>query len=76
MPRKLKITPWVAIGLLAATPPIIMVGYWAAISCAEAGYTIRVNSVHPGGIHTELTEKEAQDLGLPLEQYLSPMEVI
>jgi len=42
----------------------------AAISCAEVGYTIRVNSVHPGGIHTELTEKEAQDLGLPLEQYL------
>ena len=42
----------------------------AAISCAEAGYNIRVNSVHPGAIHTELTEKEAQDSGLPLEQYL------
>ena len=42
----------------------------AAISCAEAGYNIRVNSVHPGAIHTALTEKEAQDSGLPLEQYL------
>ena len=41
----------------------------AAISCAEAGYTIRVNSVHPGYIHTELTEKEAQDSGLTLQQY-------
>jgi NAD(P)-dependent dehydrogenase (short-subunit alcohol dehydrogenase family) len=41
----------------------------AAISCAEAGWTIRVNSVHPGYIHTELTEKEAQDSGLTLQQY-------
>ena len=40
-----------------------------ALSCAQAGYTIRVNSVHPGYIHTELTEKEAQDSGLTPEQY-------
>ena len=32
MPRKLKITLWVAIGLLAACPAIIMVGYWAAMN--------------------------------------------
>ena len=36
MPRKLKITLWVAIGLLAATQPVIYVpvimgGYWAAM---------------------------------------------
>lgn len=40
-----------------------------ALSCAQARYTIRVNSVHPGYIHTELTEKEAQDSGLTPEQY-------
>ena len=40
-----------------------------ALSCAQAGYNIRVNSVHPGYIHTELTEKEAQDSGLTTEQY-------
>jgi len=41
----------------------------AALHCAAAGYTIRVNSVHPGYIHTELTEKEAQDSGLTTEKY-------
>ncbi len=41
----------------------------AALSCAEAGYTIRLNTVHPGYIHTELTEKEAQDSGLTPEEY-------
>ena len=42
-----------------------------ALSCAQAGYNIRVNSVHPGYIHTELTEKEAQDSGLTPEQYFA-----
>ena len=37
MPRKLKITLWVAIGLLAAMPPVIMVGYWAGMSAAAMG---------------------------------------
>jgi len=41
----------------------------AALHCGAAGYTIRVNSVHPGYIHTGLTEKEAQDSGLTTEQY-------
>lgn len=43
MPRKLKITLWVAIGLLAATPAIIMVGYWAAgpvHMLTEAGFVM------------------------------------
>lgn len=40
-----------------------------ALACAEAGYNIRVNSVHPGLIHTELTDKEAQDYGITFEQY-------
>ena len=41
----------------------------AALACAEAGYTIRINSVHPGYIHTALTEKEAKDSGLTPKQY-------
>ena len=41
----------------------------AALSCAEAGYTIRLNTVHPGYIRTELTEKQARDSGLTPEEY-------
>lgn len=40
-----------------------------ALSCAEAGYNIRVNSVHPGLVHTELTDKEAKDYGITFKQY-------
>lgn len=40
-----------------------------ALSCTTAGYTIRVNSVNPGYIHTELTEKEAADSGMTAEAY-------
>ena len=36
----------------------------AALSCGEKGYKIRVNSVHPGYIHTALTEEEARGYGL------------
>lgn len=42
----------------------------AALSCAEGNLSIRVNSVNPGYIHTELAEKEAYDSGLTIEQYL------
>ena len=35
----------------------------------ENGYTIRVNAVHPGLVHTQLTEKEAKELGITFEQY-------
>ncbi len=41
----------------------------AALACAENGYTIRVNAVHPGLIHTALTEKEAKELGITFPQY-------
>lgn len=43
----------------------------AAMSCTQAGYSIRVNSVHPGEIETPMAEKEAQDLGLTLQEYLT-----
>ena len=47
-----------------------------ALSCAEAGYKIRVNSVHPGYIHTELAEKEAIDSGLTIPEYLKKVSAM
>ena len=41
----------------------------AALCCGEKGYNIRVNSVHPGYIHTALTEEEARGYGLEPEEY-------
>lgn len=41
----------------------------AALCCGERGYKIRVNSVHPGYIHTALTEEEARGYGLEPEEY-------
>ena len=41
----------------------------AALACGERDYKIRVNSVHPGYVHTVLTEKEAADSGMSTMQY-------
>ena len=41
----------------------------AAMACAENGYKIRVNTVHPSLVHSELTEKEAKELGISFAQY-------
>ncbi len=41
----------------------------AALGVAAKGYRIRVNSVHPWFVHTPLTEKEAADAGLSVEEY-------
>jgi len=43
----------------------------AALMCGEKGYSIRINSVHPGYVHTDLTEKEAADSGLSAEEYFA-----
>ena len=43
----------------------------AALHCGEKRYKIRVNSVHPGYVHTALTEKEAADSGLTPEEYFA-----
>jgi NAD(P)-dependent dehydrogenase (short-subunit alcohol dehydrogenase family) len=43
----------------------------AALAMGERGYTIRVNSVHPGYVHTPLTEKEASDFGLSPDEYFA-----
>ena len=43
----------------------------AALCCGEKGYKIRVNSVHPGYIHTALTEEEARGYGLEPEEYFA-----
>ena len=42
----------------------------AALHCAEKGYTIRVNAMHPGAVDTPMLEGEAKDLGLPHKKYL------
>lgn len=42
----------------------------AALACGQRGYKIRVNSVHPGYIHTALTEEEARGYGLEPAEYL------
>ena len=43
----------------------------AALAVGAKGYTIRVNSVHPGYVHTPLTEKEAADFGLSPDEYFA-----
>jgi NAD(P)-dependent dehydrogenase (short-subunit alcohol dehydrogenase family) len=39
------------------------------LACGEAGYTIRINSVHPGYVHTEMSAQEGIDMGLTVEEY-------
>jgi len=41
----------------------------AALACGKKGYKIRVNSVHPGYVHTKLTEEEAKGYGYSPEEY-------
>lgn len=43
----------------------------AALACGQRKYSIRVNSVHPGYVHTDLTEKEAADSGMTPEEYFA-----
>ena len=43
----------------------------AALAVGAKGYKIRVNSVHPGYVHTPLTEKEASDFGLSPAEYFA-----
>jgi 3(or 17)beta-hydroxysteroid dehydrogenase len=43
----------------------------AALAVGAKGYSIRVNSVHPGYVHTPLTEKEAADYGLTPDEYFA-----
>jgi NAD(P)-dependent dehydrogenase (short-subunit alcohol dehydrogenase family) len=45
----------------------------AAMSCTREGYTIRINSVHPGEVDTPMLAKEAMDRGLPLQEYLAKL---
>ncbi len=42
----------------------------AALACGAKGYKIRVNSVHPGYVHTALTEEEARGYGLEPAEYM------
>lgn len=41
----------------------------AALSCANKGYSIRVNSVHPAFFSTRMTRNEAAQVGVSEEEY-------
>ena len=43
----------------------------AALAVGAKGYRIRINSVHPGYVHTPMTEKEAADFGLTPKEYFA-----
>lgn len=43
----------------------------AALAVGAKHYPIRINSVHPGYVHTPLTEKEAADFGLTPQEYFA-----
>jgi 3(or 17)beta-hydroxysteroid dehydrogenase len=43
----------------------------AALAMGAKAYRIRVNSVHPGYVHTPMTEGEAADFGLSPEEYFA-----
>ena len=42
----------------------------AALSCADKGYSIRVNSVHPAFVSTSMTRGEAAQAGMSHEEYM------
>jgi 3(or 17)beta-hydroxysteroid dehydrogenase len=48
----------------------------AALSCGAGEYTIRVNSVHPGYVHTSMTKGEAQGYGIREDEYVERMKDI
>jgi 3(or 17)beta-hydroxysteroid dehydrogenase len=43
----------------------------AALAVGAKHYPIRINSVHPGYVHTPLTEKEAADFGMTPDEYFA-----
>ena len=55
----------------ASKGSVTMMTKSAALACGERKYSIRVNSVHPGYVHTALTEKEAADSGLSADEYFA-----
>jgi len=42
----------------------------AALSCGENNYNIRVNSVHPAYVSTNMTKDEAAQIGISEEEYM------
>ncbi|MBK5253381.1 MAG: glucose 1-dehydrogenase [Peptostreptococcaceae bacterium] len=56
-------------GYCASKGAVTILTKSAALSCGEKGYKIRVNSVHPGYVHTKLTEAEARGYGLEPKEY-------
>ncbi len=48
----------------------------AALYCGAKGYKIRVNSVHPAYVHTNMTKREALGYGISEEEYMRRMKAI
>ena len=48
----------------------------AALYCGAKGYNIRVNSVHPAYVHTDMTKREAHGYGITEEEYMARMQAI
>ncbi len=48
----------------------------AALYCGAKGYKIRVNSVHPAYVHTNMTKGEARGYGISEEEYMRRMKAI
>ena len=56
-------------GYCASKGAVTILTKSAALACGEKGYQIRVNSVHPGYVHTKLTEEEALGYGIMPDEY-------
>ncbi|MEI6449379.1 MAG: glucose 1-dehydrogenase [Actinomycetes bacterium] len=55
----------------ASKGAVTMMTKAAALDVRAKGYRIRVNSVHPACVRTSLTEKEAADLGVSVDEYVA-----
>lgn len=55
----------------AAKGAVTLMTKAAALTCGEKGYSIRVNSVHPGYILSPMADDDARQAGMTKQQYLN-----
>jgi 3(or 17)beta-hydroxysteroid dehydrogenase len=60
----------------ASKGAVTMMTKAAALDVRAKGYLIRVNSVHPACVRTSLTEKEAGDLGVSVDEYVKRLAAL
>ena len=60
----------------ASKGAVTMMAKSGALAVAAKGYSIRINSVHPGLVHTRLVDKEAADFGLSPEKYCAKLGAV